>query len=356
MKALVLSGGRGTRLRPLTNTITKQLLPVANRPILFYILDIVREAGIKSAGIVVSKEWGEQVAAAVGDGTSWGLETTFITQDAPKGIAHAVKIARKFLGDSPFLMVLGDNVYKCNIRQFVDASHQKKADANLLVKPVTDIHAFGIAELNNKGRVIRVQEKPEKATSNLALAGIYLFSSRIHEAIEQITPSSRGELEITDAIQKLIDMEGNVLTHILEGWWLDTGSKEDLLGANRAVMDEYMTARILSNIDSTSRIQGKVEIRDKTMIVDSVIEGPVSIAENCVISSAYIGPYSSIGTGVVIENTTIKDSIILANCYINTHESIEHSIIGQGTRLTEKSPNRGGVILKLGDNSSIEFK
>lgn len=355
MKALVLSSGKGTRLRPLTNTTTKQLLPVANRPILFYIMDMVREAGIADIGLVVSSEWGDQVEQAIGDSSRWNARITYVLQPEPAGLAHAVKIARQFLGNSPFLMILGDNVYKCDIKGFVAQFQEQSIDALLLVKEVNNTNDFGIAELNAEGKVVRVQEKPQKPRSNLALAGIYLFSSAIHRAIDFIKPSPRGELEITDAIQKLIEMGKEVRSHILTGWWLDTGKKDDLLRANRAVLDEFLKPDIRGKVDSGSQVVGKVEIMRGAVIEDSTIRGPVSIAENCRVKNSFIGPFTSIGKGTVIEASSVEHSVILENCRIYCIERLADSLLGKGAELVKGEGRSKAIRLFIGDDAKVEL-
>ncbi|MBI2350367.1 MAG: glucose-1-phosphate thymidylyltransferase, partial [Deltaproteobacteria bacterium] len=257
LKGLVLSGGRGRRLRPITYTGAKQLVPVANRPILFYVLENLSEAGIKDVGIIISPETGKEIKHAVGDGRDWGLEVDYILQEEPLGLAHAVKIARPYLGTNPFIMYLGDNLIGSGIAKFRRDFEQSKADASILLKEVDTPSNVGIAEVDKQGRVMRLVEKPKAPVSNLSLVGIYFFSVKIHEAVTKIRPSVRGELEITDAIQWLLDHESKVLSHRLEEWWLDTGKKDDLLTANTAVLDGWTRRKIRGNVDATSQVAGR---------------------------------------------------------------------------------------------------
>lgn len=354
MKALVISGGAGTRLRPLTSTTTKQLLPVANRPILHYIMDLIKVVNIKSTTIIVSPEWKEQVKQSIGDGSEWGTEVDYVTQEKPAGLAHAVKIARESLGDSPFLMILGDNVYRCNIKDFVAQFNQHHSDALLLLKGVENPPRYGIATLNSEGKVLQLQEKPKTPKSNLALAGIYVFSSAIHEAIDAIKPSNRGELEITDAIQKLVEQNKEVRGYVLDGWWLDTGDKNDMLKANRVVLEEFLKPVLAGKVDAKTKISGSVEIGQGTIIENSVIQGPSSIASDCVIKNASIGPFASIGPGTTIEDSSIENSIILEKCRIVGIKHISDSLIGKNTKIT-KSAHSGTVSILAGDNNNLEL-
>ncbi len=355
MKALILAGGKGTRLKPLTNTIAKPLLPVANKPILFYVLDQIKEAGIKDIGIVVSPETSSLIREAAGDGSRWGSQITYVLQPEPLGLAHAVKTAQDFLSDSSFLMFLGDNLIEGGVKEFVREFNTHAPDALILLKEVADPRLFGVAELDEKGKAIRLVEKPKEPKTNLALVGVYLFTPKIHQAIALIKPSWRGELEITDAIQKLLDMGKEVRSHILEGWWLDTGKKDDLLEANRVVLDKFVECDIQGQIDSPSRIVGRVKIGQDTTIENSTIRGPVSIAAGCHVKNSFVGPFTSIGTGTVIEDSSIEHSVILENCHICRIERLADSLIGKGVELKKADERFKAVKLFVGDDARLEL-
>ena len=355
MKALVLAGGKGIRLKPLTNTIAKQLLPVANKPILFYVLDQIREAGITDVGIIISPETGSFIREAVGDGSKWEVKITYILQAEPGGLAHAVKTAQNFLSEAPFLMFLGDNLIEGGIKRFVEEFNALHPDALILLKEVADPRLFGVAELNEKGELIRLVEKPKEPKTNLALVGMYVFSPEIHKAIAQIKPSWRGELEITDAIHKLLEMGKDIRSHILKGWWLDTGKKDDILEANRVVLDDFLKRDIKGEVDSKSNIVGRVEIGDETLVENSTIRGPVSIARGCEIRDCFIGPFTSIGDSTVIENSSVEHSVILENCRIYEIERLEDSLLGKGVELKKGEERSKAIRLFVGDNAKLEL-
>ena len=355
MKALVLAGGKGTRLKPLTNTIAKQLIPVANKPILYYVLEQVIEAEIRDIGIIISPETGQGIKEVAGDGSRWNAQITYILQTEPLGLAHAVKTAQDFLGDSSFLMFLGDNLIQGGVRSFVKEFITNKVDALVLLKEVPDPRLFGVAELNEKGEITRIVEKPREPKTNLAVPGVYLFTKDVHQAIDRIKPSWRGELEITDTIQQLINSSKKVRSHILTGWWLDTGKKDDLLEANRVVLDDLLKRDVRGEVDATSQIVGRVEVRQGAKIENSIIRGPVSIAEKCQVTNSFIGPFTSIGAQTVVENSSVEYSVILEDCHIRSIERLADSIIGKNTNVTKQEQIFKALSLFLGDDAKVEL-
>ncbi|MBW4652880.1 MAG: glucose-1-phosphate thymidylyltransferase [Kaiparowitsia implicata GSE-PSE-MK54-09C] len=356
MKAIILSGGKGTRLRPLTYTGAKQLVPVANKPILWYGLEAIVAAGISEIGIIISPETGAEVKAKTGDGSQFGAQITYIQQDQPAGLAHAVKIAQPFLQDAPFVMYLGDNLVQGSLSPLVDQFKSNTLDALTLLCEVENPTAFGVAEVDETGRILRLVEKPKVPPSNLALVGVYLFSNAIHEAIAQIQPSPRGELEITDAIQKLIDLERKVEAYKLQGWWLDTGKKDDLLEANRIILDTCLQSRNEGDVDASSQIIGRVEVGQGSKIINSTIRGPVTIGDNCHIENCFVGPYSSISHEVKLIDADIEHSVILKQAQvINIHHRIVDSVIGQRAFLKEAPRRPKALRFMIGDDCQIEL-
>jgi glucose-1-phosphate thymidylyltransferase len=356
MKAIILSGGKGTRLRPLTYTGAKQLVPVANKPILWYGIESIVAAGITEIGIIISPETGAEVKAKTGDGSQFGATITYILQDAPLGLAHAVKVARPFLKDYPFVMYLGDNLVESQLDLFLGKFKSKHLDALTLLCQVENPTAFGVAKVDETGKVLQLIEKPKNPPSNLALVGIYLFSPAIHEAIANIQPSDRGELEITDAIQQLIDEQKNVESFQLSGWWLDTGKKDDLLAANQIILDSCLDLSIEGAIDESSKISGRVHIGAGSKIINSTIRGPVTIGENCHIENCFIGPYSSIANETTLIEADIEHSVILKGAKIvNIHQRIVDSLIGERAQLYPAPQRPKALRFMIGDDSQIEL-
>ncbi|MBI5810218.1 MAG: glucose-1-phosphate thymidylyltransferase [Deltaproteobacteria bacterium] len=354
MKALVLSGGKGTRLRPLTYTGAKQLVPIANRPILAYVLDNIAKAGIKEVGMIISPETGQEIRDTIGDGAKWGLSIRYIRQDEPKGLAHAVITGRGFLGNSPFVMYLGDNLIGCGIEKFVETFRTKKSDAVILLKQVDNPEAFGVAEVDRTGKILNLEEKPKDPKSNLALVGVYIFSPEIHKAIAGIKPSKRGELEITDAIQKLITMGRPVHSHILDTWWLDTGKRDDLLAANTVVLDEWFKRSIKGVVDAKSQITGRVTIEEGAVVKNSTLRGPIVIGRGTRIEDSFIGPFTSIGESASIVKSIIEHSVILAGVEISHVNRMEDSLIGKGAKVIKCHHKHEALRLMIGDDSIVE--
>jgi glucose-1-phosphate thymidylyltransferase len=354
MKAIILSGGKGTRLRPLTYSGAKQLVPVANKPILFYCIDNIVQAGINDIGIIISPETGQEIKDTVGDGSLWGVTIKYIVQDVPGGLAHAIKTAQHFLGDSSFVMYLGDNLIGTGIDKFIKDFTSNKPDALILLKEVDNPKQFGVADVSGEGKVLRLIEKPDNPPSNLALVGIYIFSSKIHDAIEKIKPSNRGELEITDAIQELIEMGCNVESFVLDMWWLDTGKKDDLLTANAIILDEWLTEKIDATIDESSNILGRVSIGKGSVIKGTRIRGPVVIGENSVVENSFIGPYTSIGNNVKVIKTSVEHSVIMDGSELSDIERLEESLIGRSVRIIKNHTMHKALRLMIGDDSVVE--
>ena len=353
LKGLVLSGGRGTRLRPLTYTGAKQLVPVANKPILFYVLDNLAMGGIRDVGMIISPETGKAIQDAVGDGKDWGLKVEYILQHEPMGLAHAVKVARPFLEMSPFVMYLGDNLIGSGIAEFQKSFEDSKVDATILLKEVDKPSSFGIAEIDGEGRVIHLVEKPKQPRSNLALVGIYFFSAKIHEAIDQIQPSWRGELEITDAIQWVLDHGGKVIGHRLEGWWLDTGKKDDLLTANTVVLDTWVERRISGEVDGQSQVSGRVQLGKGSRIINSRVRGPVVIGDDVYIEGSFIGPFTSIADRCRIQYSVVEHCVVLENSTIQYIDRLEDSLVGKASCVMKSHENHHAYRLMIGDDSEV---
>ena len=351
MKALVLSGGEGSRLRPITHTQAKQLIPVANRPILFYCLDAMSEAGIRDVGIVVGQT-AEEVRAAVGDGSAWGLRVTYIPQDAPRGLAHAVKISREFIGDEPFVMYLGDNVLMEGIAGFVREFETHRPNAQIFLARVPEPERFGVAVVEGE-RAVRLVEKPKEHISDLALVGVYLFDSTVFEAVDAIRPSWRNELEITDAIQRLIDTGRTVRTHMVTDWWKDTGRLEDLLEANRMMLGK-LEPRIDGEVDGPSRLLGPVVVERGAKVVRSAIRGPAIIGESTVVEDSLIGPNTSIYYGCRVAGSEIENSIVMEHSTIERVRAIADSLIGKRVDVRRGEVRPSSYRLMLGDQSQVQ--
>ncbi|MET9958584.1 glucose-1-phosphate thymidylyltransferase [Streptomyces sp. NPDC006326] len=353
MKALVLSGGAGTRLRPLTHTSAKQLVPVANKPVLFYGLEAIADAGITEVGVVVG-DTADEIRQAVGDGSKFGLRVTYIPQEAPLGLAHAVVIAREFLGDDDFVMYLGDNFIVGGIRELVDSFRAERPAAQILLTQVSDPRAFGVAELGADGRVVGLDEKPEVPKSDLALVGVYLFTGAVHEAVRAIEPSWRGELEITHALQWLIDHEHDVRSTTISGYWKDTGNVADMLEVNRCVL-ELAEPRTLGEVDAQSEIIGRVVIEEGACVTASRIVGPAVIGAGTRISGSYIGPFTSISRDCRITDSEIEFSIVLDGSSLTGTSRVEASIIGRNVEVTPAPRVPAAHRLVLGDHSKVQI-
>jgi glucose-1-phosphate thymidylyltransferase len=351
MKALVLAGGAGTRLRPITHTSAKQLIPVANKPILFYGLEAIRDAGIREVGLVVGST-ADEVRAACGDGSSWGLEISYIVQDAPRGLAHAVLVARDFLGDDDFVMYLGDNVLLEGITRFVEEFERHRPNAQIFLAAVPEPERFGVAVLDGD-RVARLVEKPKEHISDLALVGVYLFDSTVHEAVASVEPSWRGELEITDSIQALIDAGRTVRPEMVTGWWKDTGKLEDLLEANR-IMLSVMESRVEGDVDGRSRLVGPVVIEQGAKVSGSVIRGPAIVGEETIVEDCLLGPNASIYYGCTVSGSEIEDSIIMERCRIEDVRGVSQSLVGKDVEVRRGRGRPAMYRLMLGDQSQIE--
>jgi glucose-1-phosphate thymidylyltransferase len=353
MRGLILSGGKGTRLRPLTHTSAKQLVPVANKPVLFYGIEAMAAAGIDEVGIIIAPETGAEIREAAGDGSAFGISIEYIEQEAPLGLAHAVLTAEPYLGDSPFVMYLGDNLLRDGIVDLVREFRTESPDALILLTPVPDPQHYGVAELNN-GSVARLVEKPEQPETDLALVGVYMFTPAIFEAARAIEPSGRGELEITDAIQALVDRGLRVDPHIVHGWWKDTGQVQDMLEANQLILDD-LDKRVEGELVD-SRVEGRVVIEAGARLERATVRGPAIIGSGTRIADAYIGPYTAIGDGVTISNAELEHSIVLSGSAIADLEyRIEASLIGKNVRI-----GRGPALPKayrfvVGDNADVQI-
>ena len=352
LKGLILSGGAGTRLRPLTHTSAKQLIPVANRPVLFYGIEAMVEAGITEIGIIIAPETGDEIREAVGDGSAFGASITWIVQERPAGLAHAVLTARDFIGSSPFVTYLGDNLLKNGISSLVDSFRETGPDAMVLLTPVPDPSSYGVAEVEGE-RIVRLIEKPENPPSDLALVGVYMFTSSIFDAAEKLEPSARGELEITEAIQALIDGGLSVDFEIVDGWWKDTGMLDDILEANRLVLEEIEPD--LSGAVEESELTGVVALGEGAILRNSTVSGPAVIGRGALIEDSRIGPNTALAEDVVVRRSSIENSIVLGGSRIeDVGETIEASLLGRNVRVGRRRGSSGAIHLMVGDNSAIE--
>jgi glucose-1-phosphate thymidylyltransferase len=359
LKGLILAGGKGTRLRPITHTSAKQLVPVANKPVLFYGIEAVATAGIKEIGMVIAPETGPEIREAAGDGSRFGVRLTYIPQEQPLGLAHAVLTAEPFLGADPFVMYLGDNLLQGGITELVDAFREHGPDALILLTAVSDPQNYGVAELaaaqaGEPRRVLRLVEKPKHPASDLALVGVYMFTAAVHEAVKAIEPSARGELEITDAIQHLVDTGRRVEPHIVRGWWKDTGRLEDMLEANRLILDN-LTATVQGELVD-SQVEGRVAIDAGARLERSTVRGPAVIGAGAQLRDCYIGPYTAIGERCVLERAEIEHSILLAGCSVcDLDGRVESSLLGRNVTVRRGERQPRAYRFMVGDNSDISI-
>ncbi|MGH8985362.1 MAG: glucose-1-phosphate thymidylyltransferase [Acidimicrobiia bacterium] len=364
MKGLILSGGAGTRLRPITHTSAKQLVPVANKPILFYGIEDMAAAGITDIGIIVG-DTRDEIAGAVGDGSRWGLRVTYLPQEAPLGLAHCVLIAREFLGDDDFVMYLGDNMLQQGLQEFLEGFEKDRArstaegltppSAQILLAHVADPRQFGVADVDEAGEVVALIEKPAQPPSDLALVGVYLFTPRVHEAVRAIEPSARGELEITDAIQWLIDRGDRVRHEVLAGWWIDTGKKDDLLHSNRLILETIET-RIEGSVDADSTIEGRVVVGAGAKIVGSRVRGPVIIGERTRVTNSFVGPFTSISYDCEITDSELDHSVVLEESRIVGIAGIADSLVGKEVEVIRSGTRPRALRLMLGDHSRVDLE
>jgi glucose-1-phosphate thymidylyltransferase len=352
LKGLILSGGRGTRLRPITYTSAKQLVPVANKPVLFYGIEAMAEAGIREIGIIIAPETGDEIRAAAGDGSQFGVEITYVVQDEPAGLAHAVLTAEPFLGGSPFVMYLGDNLLQGGMTELVREFQANEPDSLILLTPVPDPENYGVAELDGSGSVRRLVEKPKEPATDLALVGVYMFTPHIHHAARSIQPSARGELEITDAIQWLVDSGRRVDSHIVRGWWKDTGRLDDMLEANRLILETIVRSVDGELVDS--QIDGRVIVEAGARLERCTVRGPAIIGAGARLTDAYIGPYTAIGRHCVIEGAEVEHSILLeASTVQGLDGRMESSLLGRDVHITRSHRQPRAYRFMVGDNSDI---
>jgi glucose-1-phosphate thymidylyltransferase len=355
LKGLILSGGAGTRLRPITHTSAKQLVPVANKPVLFYGIEALVDAGVEEIGIIIAPETGDEIREAAGDGSRFGARITYIVQDKPAGLAHAVLTAEEFLADSPFVMYLGDNLLRDGLRGLVATFRADEPHALILLTPVDDPQSYGVAELDGDDHIVRLIEKPKDPPSNLALVGVYLFTPAILDAARALEPSGRGEYEITEAIQSLIDDGHRVQSEVVRGWWKDTGQLADMLEANRLVLEELVT-KVEGEVDERTKVEGRVVIEPGAKLVDSVVRGPAVIGAGACVEHAYIGPYTSIGENVHVRRSEVENSIVLSGSVVeDLNTRLEASLLGKDVKLTRSDGMPKTLRLLVGDKSEIKL-
>jgi len=354
VKGIILHGGAGTRLRPLTFSGPKQLIPVANKPVSQYVLEDLVSSGVKEIAIVLGKTFPELVKEYYRDGSAFGAKITYIYQGKPLGIAHAVKLCKDFVGNDKFVVYLGDQILQSGISQYLEKFLSQDYDAMILLKEVEDPSRYGVAEFDDKGNLVKLVEKPKTPPSKYALVGIYFFKPVVFEAIEDLKPSWRGELEITDTIQIMLERNYKVGYEILKGWWFDTGKSEDILAVNAKILDERAKEEISGEIKN-SKIEGRVEVGKGTKILNSIIRGPLTIGENCIIENSYIGPYTSIGRNSKIVESSIEYCIILEGASIIGVERLEESLVGRYAKVVKEKSNRKLLKLNVGDYSEVTF-
>ena len=352
LKGLILSGGKGTRLRPITHTSAKQLVPVANKPVLFYGIEAMAAAGIEEVGIIIAPETGAEIRQAAGDGSQFGVRIEYIVQDEPAGLAHAVLTAEPFLGSAPFVMYLGDNLLQGGMEELVREFREHEPEALILLTPVPDPQNYGVAELGGDGSVVRLVEKPLEPATNLALVGVYMFTPLIHDAARAIEPSARGELEITDAIQWLVDTGKRVEPHVVRGWWKDTGRLEDMLEANRLILDT-LERRVDGELDG-AQVDGRVVVEAGAVLERATVRGPAIIGAGALVRDAYIGPYTAVGSRCVIERAEVEHSILLEGSSVrNLDGRMESSLLGRDVAISRGQTQPRAYRFMVGDKSEI---
>jgi glucose-1-phosphate thymidylyltransferase len=357
VKGVLLSGGTGSRLRPITHTGPKQLVPVANKPVLEYAVEDLKDAGITEIGVILGNKGQDEIQELLGDGSQYGVEITYIVQGNPLGLAHAAGCARDFVGDDDFVMYLGDNILKSGVTELVENFENGDYGAGIALQEVDDPQAFGIADVDDQDNVTELIEKPDEPPTNLALIGMYVFSPTVFDAIDNLEPSWRGELEITDAIQSLLNDGYEIDSHVVTGWWKDTGKPEDILEANRLVLEEkeLNTAGV---IEDGAETDGRIELAESSTVEDgAVVRGPVSIAENTIIKSGtYVGPYTSIGANSTLEDIHIENSVVIGDSEITANGRIVDSLLGRNANVGSADgllPE--GRRLVVGENSQLKL-